>query len=35
VLIETSTRPTTIEGRRWLYTAITRAKESCYFAMEV
>lgn len=34
VLIETSTRPTTIEGRRWLYTAITRAKESCYFSME-
>ncbi len=35
VLIETSTRPTTIEGRRWLYTAITRAKEKCFFAMEV
>lgn len=34
VLIESSTRPTSIEGRRWLYTAITRAKQSCYFAME-
>lgn len=35
VLIETSTRPTSIEGRRWLYTAITRAKEKCYFSMDV
>lgn len=34
VLIEGSTRPTTYEGRRWLYTAITRARESVYFAME-
>lgn len=35
VLIENSVRPTTYEGRRWTYTALTRAKESCYFAMEV
>jgi hypothetical protein len=35
VLIETSTRPTSYEGRRWLYTAITRAKERCYFSTEV
>jgi exodeoxyribonuclease-5 len=35
VLIETSTRPTSIEGRRWLYTAITRAKEKCYISTEV
>lgn len=34
VLIESSTRPTTFEGRRWLYTAITRAKENVYFATE-
>jgi exodeoxyribonuclease V len=34
VLIENSVRCTTIEGRRWTYTAITRAKEQCFFAME-
>lgn len=34
VLIEGSTRPASYEGRRWLYTAITRAKEKCYFSME-
>ena len=35
VLIETSTRPTSYEGRRWLYTAITRFKDTCYFSTEV
>ena len=34
VLVESSVRPTTYEGRRWLYTALTRFKKSCYFSME-
>jgi exodeoxyribonuclease V len=34
VMIENSTRPASYEGRRWLYTAITRARKSVYFAME-
>lgn len=34
VLIESSTRPNTYEGRRWLYTAITRFKQQCFFTME-
>lgn len=34
VLIENSTRPNTYEGRRWLYTAITRFKQHCFFTME-
>lgn len=34
VLIEDSVRPTTYEGRRWLYTALTRSKGKCYFAVE-
>lgn len=35
VLLENSVRATTIEGRRWAYTAITRAKKNCYFCVEI
>jgi exodeoxyribonuclease-5 len=35
VLIENSVRPTTYEGRRWLYTAITRARKQVFFVVEV
>lgn len=34
VLIENSVKATTYEGRRWLYTALTRAKQNCFFTME-
>lgn len=34
VYLENSTRFTTYEGRRWLYTAITRAKSKAYFSVE-
>lgn len=33
VLIESSTRYTSYEGRRWLYTAITRAREKASFSI--
>lgn len=33
VLVEPSTRYTTYEGRRWLYTAITRAREKAYVCL--
>lgn len=34
VFIEKSIRPTSVEGRRWVYTAITRFKDTCFFTME-
>lgn len=34
VLIERSVKLPTVMGRRWAYTAVTRFKEKCYFAME-
>lgn len=35
VLIENSVRAASYEGRRWVYTAVTRSKEQCYISMEV
>lgn len=33
-LIEKSVRASSLEGRRWIYTAATRFREKCYFANE-